>query len=67
MTNVLLSLVRFLISLFKSRSALAFEVAALQHQIVILKKAQSGRKPTTLTECSGLSSEDSGRTGERLW
>ena len=31
------SFVRFLISLFKSRSSLALEVAALQHQIMVLK------------------------------
>ena len=43
MANVFLLLVRFLISLFKSQSALALEVAALQHQIMILKR--SVRRP----------------------
>jgi putative transposase len=39
MINVVLSLIRFLISLFKSRSSLALEVAALQHQIMVLKRS----------------------------
>lgn len=39
MTHVFLSLVRFLISLSKSQSALALEVAAIQHQIMVLKRS----------------------------
>lgn len=43
MISVFLTLARFLVSLFKFQSALAIEVASLQHQIMVLKR--SVRRP----------------------